>query len=128
MKKSVKTMRWFMVMVISTFIMMTATVFSASAEEIVTSNQKTENVVTIQASGDAASGLINWITSLNGTVKSIGLAIAILAVLFLAISLFFGGNGAIPKLKSTGVAIIGGIALLGFGPTLITEIANATGA
>ena len=126
MKKTTKTMRRFICLIISTIVMMTATMLPVfAADSIEVPAEKTKSVVMEQAT--AADGLIGWIKGLNGTVKGIGLAVAGVAVLVLGIMLIGGGNGAMSKSKGVAIGICVGVAVLGFGPTIIDEIASATG-
>ena len=127
MKKSTKTIRWFIFTVISTIIMMTATVFAVSADSAITENTATgQQIVTEQAAD--TGGLVSWIEDLGGTVRTIGIAIGLVAVVVLGIMLIGGGNGAISKAKGVAIGICAGIAVIGFGPAIIAELASATGA
>ena len=59
------------------------------------------------------SGLLKWINDLGDTAKYIGYAISVLAVIIAGIMLIGGG-------------ILGGLAILGFGPKLIQDFQSAT--
>lgn len=72
------------------------------------------------------SGLVSWINDLGDTAKYIGYAISGVAVIIIAIMLIGGGNGAISKVKGAAIGVLGGIALLGFGPAIIQSFADAT--
>ena len=122
MKKSAKTIRWFVVMVISTMIMMTATVFSASASEVVKASDS-DSVITVMADADP-TGLTGFIQNISGTVTTIGYAVAGLAIIVLAIMLIGGGNGAMSKAKGAAVGICVGIALLGCAPGILKMLAG----
>ena len=127
MKKSTKTIRWFIFTVVSTIIMMTATVFSVSADNVIAEKANAEQqIVTEQAA--ETSGLVSWIEGLGGTVRTIGMAIGGVAVIVLGVMLIGGGNGAISKTKGVAIGICAGIAVIGFGPAIIAELASATGA
>ncbi|MBR1421925.1 MAG: hypothetical protein IJ571_00585 [Ruminococcus sp.] len=128
MKKSTKAIRWFIFTVISAIVMMTATVFSASADGVITEKAaKQSGQQTVMEQADTG-GLVQWIEGLSGTVKTIGMAIGGVAVLVLGIMLIGGGNGAISKSKGVAIGICAGIAVIGFGPAIISELASATGA
>ena len=127
MKKSTKTIRWFIFTVVSTIIMMTATVFSVSADNVIAEKANAEQqIVTEQAA--ETSGLVSWIEGLGGTVRTIGMAIGGVAVIVLGVMLIGGGNGAISKTKGVAIGICAGIAVIGFGPAISAELASATGA
>lgn len=127
MKKSTKTLRWFIFTVVSTIIMMTATVFSVSADNVIAEKANAgQQIVTEQAAD--TGGLVSWIEGLGGTVRTIGMAIGGVAVIVLGVMLIGGGNGAISKTKGVAIGICAGIAVIGFGPAIIAELASATGA
>lgn len=122
MKKSAKTIRWFVVMVISTMIMMTATVFSASASEVVKASDS-ESIITVMADADP-TGLTGFIQNISSTVTNIGYSVALLAIIVLALMLISGGNGAMSKAKGTAVGICAGVALLGCAPGILKMLAG----
>ena len=62
------------------------------------------------------SGLLKWINDLGDTAKYIGYAISVLAVII----------GGMSKTKGVFIGILGGLAILGFGPKLIQDFQSAT--
>lgn len=72
------------------------------------------------------SGLLKWINDLGDTAKYIGYAISVLAVIIAGIMLIGGGNGGMSKTKGVFIGILGGLAILGFGPAIIQDFQAAT--
>ena len=72
------------------------------------------------------SGLLKWINDLGDTAKYIGYAISVLAVIIAGIMLIGGGNGGMSKTNGVFIGILGGLAILGFGPKLIQDFQSAT--
>ena len=72
------------------------------------------------------SGLLKWINDLGDTAKYIGYAISVLAVIIAGSMLIGGGNGGMSKTKGVFIGILGGLAILGFGPKLIQDFQSAT--
>lgn len=101
--------------------MMFSTATIANAETPVSATE----TATVTTYADT-SGLVNWINELGDTAKYIGYAISGVAVIVIAIMLIGGGNGSISKVKGAAIGVLGGIALLGFGPAIIQSFADAT--
>lgn len=64
-------------------------------------------------------GIIDWGNSLIGDIKTIGQLIGVGAVIILAIMCMTAGRGWAEKLKTGAAGIIIGIALLGFGTSIV---------
>lgn len=101
--------------------MMLMNAVSASADAIEVNDNGKAAVVLADL-----SGLLKWINDLGDTAKYIGYAISVLAVIVAGIMLIGGGNGGMSKTKGVFIGILGGLAILGFGPAIIQDFQAAT--
>lgn len=74
------------------------------------------------------SGIENLITDIQGSMTKIGLGIAGISVLALAIVLITGGNQGMQKAKGMEISICVGVIVIGVGISIVGAIAEAAGA
>ena len=72
-------------------------------------------------------GITNFFKNMNGGLKALGLAIAVVCAIVLGICLMGGGGNAIQKHKGWAIGIAAGIMVVCLAPTLVPAIASAVG-
>ncbi len=74
------------------------------------------------------SGIEKLLTDIQGSMTKIGLGIAGISVLALAIVLITGGNQGMQKAKGMAISICVGVIVIGVGISIVGAIAEAAGA
>ncbi len=72
-------------------------------------------------------GLTNFFKSMNGGLKGLGLAIAVVCAILLGICIMGGGGNGIQKHKGWAIGIGIGIIVICLAPTVVPAIADAVG-
>lgn len=104
---------------------------SASMAAYTTISTAAATGITVMAnegnSGGLFGGITNFFKNMNGGLKALGLAIAVVCAIILGICLMGGGGNAIQKHKGWAIAIAAGVMVVCLAPTLITAISGAFG-
>lgn len=103
---------------------------SASMAAYTTISTAAATGITVMANegdGGLFSGITSFFRNMNGGLKALGLAIAVVCAIILGICLMGGGGNAIQKHKGWAIAIAAGVMVVCLAPTLISAISGAFG-
>ena len=120
--KSIKSLGKYLIMFVMAYIMLACTAISASAATVTPVDTEDTSVVVLAGTSSSSNGwtsINNWISGISSNLKTVGYAIAGIAVVALGIIFITGGGQALQKGKGMAIGILVGVATISFGIALI---------